>query len=143
MPDVRPEHLSSASSDIRSAFGIALSKILLIDDNAMQLHIRESILREAGLDVDTADTAAVAMEMLCASTHSGDIGAVVTDHIMPGKNGAEFVRELRKVNPNVPVIALSGMAEAEEEYAGLDVVFRQKPCPPRELIELVQKAIGR
>jgi len=33
------------------------------------------------------------------------------------------------------------MPEAEKEYEGLNVVFRQKPCPPPELIELVKSAV--
>jgi hypothetical protein len=37
---------------------------------------------------------------------------------------------------------LSGMTDAEEEYEGLNVAFRQKPQPPGELIELVSKALN-
>ena len=55
----------------------------------------------------------------------------------------EFVRLVREVNPTVPVIVISGLPEAENEYEGLNVVFRQKPCPPPELIQLVQAASRR
>jgi len=40
------------------------------------------------------------------------------------------------------VIVLSGLLEAESEYQGLDVIFRAKPFPPLELIELVQSSFG-
>ena len=53
----------------------------------------------------------------------------------------QFVRELRQENDWVPVIVLSGLAEAESEYEGLDVVFRQKPVPPPELIALVRASL--
>jgi DNA-binding response OmpR family regulator len=43
----------------------------------------------------------------------------------------------------VPVIVISGMAEAENEYDGLDISFRTKPCPPPELIALVRKSLQR
>jgi DNA-binding response OmpR family regulator len=69
------------------------------------------------------------------------IGAVVTDHIMPGMDGVQFVRELRTFNPDIPVIVISGLAEAEEEYAGLNVVFRTKPCEPEDLITLVKSTL--
>ena len=53
-------------------------------------------------------------------------------HIMPEATGSDFIRLVRKVNPEVPVIVISGLAEAEQEYAGMDILFRQKPCPPPE-----------
>jgi DNA-binding response OmpR family regulator len=118
-----------------------LRNVLLIDDNPLQLHTREVILKEAGFAVRTADTPSVALETLERETEAMTIGVVVTDHMMPEVSGAEFVRRLRKVNPHVPVIVVSGLVEAEQEYAGLDVVFQTKPCPPLELIELVRRAV--
>jgi FixJ family two-component response regulator len=79
--------------------------------------------------------------MLRSLSKANNIGAVVTDHIMPQATGSEFVRLLREVNPIVPVIVISGMSEAEQEYEGMNIVFRQKPCPPPELIGLVQAAV--
>jgi len=37
---------------------------------------------------------------------------------------------------------ITGLAEAESEYQGLGVTFRQKPCPPEEVIALVRAAIA-
>lgn len=115
-----------------------MAKLLLIDDNPVQLKIRETVLRDAGFDVAIATTAASALALVRSETDSGSVGAIVTDHVMPGASGADFVRELRKINSDVPVIVVSGMAEAEDEYEGLNVSFRQKPCPPPELIALVK-----
>ena len=53
---------------------------------------------------------------------------MVTDHLMPGMTGAQFVRELRKVEETMPVLVVSGLDEAESEYAGLNVMFRLKLC---------------
>jgi DNA-binding response OmpR family regulator len=66
------------------------------------------------------------------------VGMVVTDHWMPGMNGPQFVAELRERFPDLPVLVLSGLAEAEDEYADLDVIFRMKPFPPDELLSLVR-----
>jgi DNA-binding response OmpR family regulator len=38
----------------------------------------------------------------------------------------------------VAVIVISGLAEAEEEYAGLDVTFLRKPCSPESLVQAVR-----
>ena len=118
---------------------MGLSQVLLIDDNPLQLRVRETVLRNASFTVSVATTADSALATLRVL---GDrISLVITDHVMPGRNGADFVRELRKANDWVPVIVLSGLAEAEPEYHGLNVVFREKPVPPQELIDLVHKTI--
>jgi CheY-like chemotaxis protein len=116
-------------------------RVLLIDDDPVQLRVREAVLRDAGVPVDVATTADSALALLRSS--SGDsIGTIVTDHIMPGISGAIFVRRLRELKPGIPVIVISGMLEAEDEYEGLDVTFRTKPCRPPELIALVKERLS-
>jgi DNA-binding response OmpR family regulator len=63
---------------------------------------------------------------------------VITDHIMPGMSGVEFVRELRKTHPALPVMVISGLEEAQAEYEGLEVQFLLKPVPPEVLLTTVQ-----
>jgi len=118
-----------------------LSAVLLIDDNPVQLRAREAVLRNAGITTHIATTQEGALALL-RSEVSEAVGAIITDHIMPGSSGAEFVRALRAAKPGVPVIVITGLAEAESEYRGLGVTFRQKPCPPEELIALVRSSIG-
>ncbi len=117
-----------------------MSQLLLIDDNALQLSVREAVLRNAGFTVAVATTAESALATLRILGER--IGLVITDHIMPGCNGTELVRRLRQENDWVPVIVLSGLAEAETEYEGLNIVFRQKPVPPPELIALVRHIVN-
>jgi DNA-binding response OmpR family regulator len=114
-----------------------LSQVLLVDDNPVQLQIRETILRNAGFSVSIATSAESALALL--RTANQHVGLIVTDHIMPGTSGADFVRRLRNSGDQMPVIVLSGLPDAEREYAGLAVVFRMKPLPPQELIELVRE----
>jgi DNA-binding response OmpR family regulator len=116
-----------------------VGQLLLIDDNALQLSIREAVLRNAGFTVCVATTADSALATLRILGER--ISLVITDHIMPGRNGVEFVRELRQENDWVPVIVLSGLPEAESEYEGLNIVFRQKPAPPPELIALIRACL--
>jgi len=122
----------------------ALNKtVLLVDDNPVQLAARQMVLKQAGLEVQVATSADSALALLRSLSQAQNIGAVVTDHVMPQATGSEFVKLLRNVNPTVPVIVISGLPEAQQEYAGLNVTFRQKPCPPPELIELVQTAVTK
>jgi len=56
-------------------------------------------------------------------------------------NGPEFVAELRTRFGDLPVMVLSGLADAEDEYQDLDVIFRMKPFPPDELLALVRSLL--
>jgi DNA-binding response OmpR family regulator len=118
-----------------------LSQVLLVDDNPSQLKIREAILRNAGFQVCVATTAESAMATLRALQER--IGVVVTDHLMPECNGVGLVQQIRASENWIPVIVLSGLLEAESEYQGLEVIFRAKPFPPLELIELVRSSLKR
>ena len=116
-----------------------LRQVLLIDDNPLQLQVREAILRDAGFQVSVATTAESALATLRGLPDR--VGVVVTDHIMPGCTGSQLVQQIRVLNTWLPVIVLSGLPDAEIEYQGLDVVFRSKPFPPAELIELVRSSL--
>jgi DNA-binding response OmpR family regulator len=116
-----------------------LQQVLLIDDNPLQLSVREAVLRNAGFQVSIATTAESALATL--RVLRSRIGVVVTDHLMPGCNGSELVRQIRADNDWLPIIVLSGLADAELEYEGMEVVFRLKPLLPAELIELVRTGL--
>ena len=118
-----------------------MSQVLLVDDNASQLTIREAVLRNAGFQVSVATTAESALATLRVLRER--IGVVVTDHLMPGCSGSELVKQIRALNLWLPIVVLSGLAEAEAEYQGLDVAFRQKPIPPQELIELLRTSLDQ
>jgi len=121
--------------------GAQVLEVLLVDDSPIQLSTRESILRAEGFSVCVANTVESAMAFFSPGA-AERIGVVVTDHIMPEQTGTGFVRQLRQINPTIPVIVVSGMADAEEEYTGLNVKFLQKPCFPPELIRTVRTAMA-
>src|SRR5215831_19215754 len=105
-----------------------MKRVLLLDDNPVQLTVRELVLRKGGVESHVATTAQSALALLRSTPGHETIGAVITDHIMPGMDGVQFVQALRSFNPSIPVIVISGLAEAEPEYNGLSVTFRTKPC---------------
>jgi len=108
--------------------------VLLIDDNAIQAATRQTILRRSGYFAIAALNPRRALEQFQNDDFPAEIRAVITDHIMPEMSGSEFVRELRKTHPHLPVMVISGLEEAEAEYAGLNVAFRLKPLPPESLL---------
>lgn len=116
---------------------------LLIDDNAVQAATRQTILKRNGYHVIAVLSPERALEQFRSNEYPEKIDVVITDHIMPGMNGAEFVSEIRKFQPNIPVLVISGMEEAEAEYAGLDVLFRVKPLLPDNLLASVHRLVHR
>lgn len=118
-----------------------MRQVLLVDDNPVQLTVRELVLRKAEIETHVATTAPSALALLRSDVGRQKIGAVVTDHVMPKMDGVEFVKQLRAFNPNLPVIVISGLPDADQEYSDLNVIFRLKPCDPDELIALVKTVL--
>lgn len=118
-----------------------MKQALLLDDNIAQLTVRELVLRKAEIESHVATNAESALALLRSELGRAKIGVVITDHLMPDMDGVEFVRQLRSFNPEVPVIVISGLSDADAEYAGLNVIFRVKPCDPEDLIALVKTAL--
>jgi CheY-like chemotaxis protein len=116
--------------------------ILLIDDNAVQAATRQTILKRAGYFVIAVLSPERALEQLRNNDFPEPIDLILTDHIMPGMTGSEFVARLREFQPHLPVLVISGMVEAEEEYEGLGVEFRLKPLLPDNLLASVHNLIS-
>jgi DNA-binding response OmpR family regulator len=111
--------------------------ILLVDDDAVQGATRKAILSRAGLAVAIVSRGQEALNFL-QTAEGFTVRMVVTDHLMPGMNGPEFVRALRKTGYTFPVLVLSGYPDVEDQYESLDVAFRVKPFPPDQLIAFTQ-----
>lgn len=116
--------------------------VLLIDDNAIQAATRQTILKRAGYFVIPVLNPQRALQQFRDNDFPAEIQLVITDHIMPGMSGAEFVRELRTQQPDLPVLVISGLEEAEEEYQGLNVTFRLKPLLPDNLLASVDRLVN-
>jgi DNA-binding NtrC family response regulator len=116
-------------------------QVLMVDDDAGQLRLREIILRNAGLTVTLATDAESALA--CLRSKGGEIGLVVTDHNLPGRSGPDLVRELRLTAPTLPVVVFSGMPGIEPQYDGLHVTFCFKPLHPDEFIQVIQRSLSQ
>lgn len=81
-----------------------MAKLLLVDDNQDLLGLQGEFLRMAGHEVFTAANGNEALEQ--ADRTRFDL--VITDIIMPDKDGIEVIVALRKSLPSVKVIAISG-----------------------------------
>ena len=78
--------------------------ILCVDDEEVALALRRKVLEAAGYVVFTA--ASVSEALAFFKSHPVDL--VITDHLLPRASGNDLALELRRVNPKLPVLTLSG-----------------------------------
>ena len=81
-----------------------MSRILLVDDNESFLIPLGKALRRAGYEVETAPEGTIALRLF----HQSPFDLVITDLIMPGKEGISTIIELRRLQPGIKIIAISG-----------------------------------
>jgi two-component system, autoinducer 1 sensor kinase/phosphatase LuxN len=110
--------------------------ILCIDDQELELSIRKMVLENAGYAVFTAANTVQGSEMFNA--HRIDL--VMTDH-PEGVIGIAFVAELRKLNPRLPIMILSGGNIPSHRVNPPDY-FLHKLEGPTKMIAMVRSAIS-
>jgi len=116
--------------------------ILLVDDNRDGLLVRCSLLEEVGYSVQKAANGEEGLKLF----NSSRFDVVVTDYRMPRMNGVELIQKIRKVNPNIRVILLSGFVEPlglTEENTGADVVIIKSSNEAAHLVRWVKRLVNR
>jgi PAS domain S-box-containing protein len=88
----------------------ALGKALLVDDEDLVRMSTADMLADLGYEVVEASSAEEALQLV-GDGLAPDL--LVTDHLMPGLTGAELAHQLRSTRPGLPVLIVSGYAEAE------------------------------
>ncbi len=119
-----------------------MRRILLVDDEEDILDSLKSVFESAILKstVRTATRAQDALKLLATETFA----LIVTDYRMPGMDGLEFAREVRKVDPAVPIIMMTAFPDAtladraKEAGVGLVIV---KPFELQFVVQLVAGVI--
>lgn len=85
--------------------------ILIIDDDPSFLDTMRTVLASEGYNVLASSTGPKGLDMVRYAR--GDVGAVLLDYNMPRFNGAETLPFLKKLSPNVKVLAVSGVNSNE------------------------------
>lgn len=112
--------------------------ILLVDDEAAIREITKSSLETYNYRVLTAKDGVEALTIY--AQHEQEISVVLLDIMMPSMDGIATSRMLQKINPQVNIIAISGLMSAAKiaEEAGNGVkAFLSKPCSTKELLQAV------
>lgn len=116
--------------------------VLAIDDDRAMLDVLQPVLRAEGFNVLTACSGAKGLDMMRYCER--DICVVVLDYNMPRLSGAETLTFLRKINPRVKVLALTGIDAnllPESFRTGVDKILA-KPYSTGQLIDSVNELLG-
>jgi len=82
-----------------------MSRVLIVDDDVLLLTTLEAMLVDEGFDVVAVDGGHKALTALSAEPFD----AVLIDMVMPEMDGFQTIRECRRINPQLPIIAMSGI----------------------------------
>lgn len=116
--------------------------ILLVEDEDAVRKLVQRVLQRAGYVVHAASRPNEALTW--AGPPERQVDLLITDVVMPEMNGLVLVEELRRQRPDLPVIFISGYAEADRLPEALQhEVFIQKPFSVEVLTETARRALDR
>ena len=137
-----PADTSSASSLVHKTGMREKAKILLVDDDEATLLALSDALRLRLRDalIVTAESSDTAVEQLRLHQY----GVIISDIVMPGRDGLAFLNEVQQLRPEIPVVLVSGHPGHEEAafYAGA-YAFLDKPFNMNHLVAIVRSALDR
>lgn len=116
--------------------------ILLVDDEVFIVQMTSAVLEAADYRVIPARDGAAAIALY--AQHRDEISAVVLDMMMPGLDGLQTLDELRRINPDVAVIACSGLRTAQRESDVLERgarLFIPKPYTEDQLLRALDEVL--
>lgn len=114
--------------------------IIVVDDEQIILKSCKKILSSEGYEVDTFASASEALAVF----NNKQYDLIITDLKMPGIDGIEFMRQVRKTNPDINIIVITGYPSQEsiKEALSLRIIdYLPKPFTPSILSDVVAKAM--
>lgn len=116
-------------------------RILIIEDDKIHQRIIREILHAHGHEVTAAEDGKMGLRL----QRDHDFDLIITDILMPGMEGIETVRELRRMHPSLKIIAISafkkGYLEAALKFGAMEAL--EKPFEPDQLASCVENCLQR
>lgn len=121
------------------------TRVLLIEDDSLIANGLQMLLEFRGYVVKHASDGRQGMQIL--EGFQPDL--IITDMVMPEMDGTAVIRAVRAINPEIPVLAISGMGPEDGELylslakkLGANAVLR-KPVMPSEVIAAVSRLLSK
>jgi len=128
----------SGSKEVPEGDRKFLGTILCVEDEELQLRLREMLLESAGFKVFGARTAKEAMEIF----RSNHIDAVVMDYWLSAENGTAIAERMKALRPRTPIVMLSGFSSLPGEGAVVDAWLRKAEIQPDDLVREVTRLVN-
>lgn len=121
--------------------GILRRTILVVDDEESVIRSLTATLAKLGLKVQVAQSGPEGIERFLR--HREEILLVLADIVMPGMYGIELADELRKIDPEVKILLMSGYPERKPEAdAARGFGFIEKPILAVQLLNAIESLTG-
>ncbi|MBW4430601.1 MAG: response regulator [Pelatocladus maniniholoensis HA4357-MV3] len=130
-----PETIEETEKELPSGNG---ELILVVDDEDSIRDITKTSLEIHNYKAITACDGIEAIALY--AEHRDEISVVLTDMLMPSMDGLTTIRTLKKINPHVKIIAVSGLASTEKVNAATDIgvkAFLSKPYTAKQLLQTI------
>ncbi|MCM1146145.1 MAG: ATP-binding protein [Clostridium sp.] len=134
------------SVSYREKFIAPLGKILVVDDNAMNLAVAQDLLRKTKLQIDVASSGEECLEMVKRKEYH----LICMDHMMPVMDGVQTLHAIRELEGNpskdIPIIALTANAVVGAKEFYLNEGFEDylsKPIEPEKLEDMLIKYLPK
>ena len=120
-----------------------MKRILIIDDETNILLMLKKMLERAGYEIDLASNGEEGLRLF--RNEPSDL--VITDIIMPEKEGLETIREMRKMQPEMKIIAMSGGGKiSADNYLETAKIFgasriMEKPFTQQAMVSIVKELL--
>jgi len=117
--------------------------VLVVEDEETLRHIILSVLEEKGYQVRVAETAEKGLSMLW----NFNPAVALLDIVLPGMNGLQFLREVKRISPDTEVIVMTSQStpeRAQEAMANGAFHFLEKPFTDLDTLwQMVNRAMQR
>ncbi len=115
------------------------ANVLVVDDEEQFLKVFSQRLQGRGLKVETATSGEEAIN----KTKGKEFDAIILDLIMPGMSGIETLKRIKKENPDIQIIMLTGHGTVEKSVEAMKmgaVDFIEKPADMSKVLQKISEA---
>lgn len=127
---------------LRNSSSSLHARILLVDDNVSGSMARKTVLEELGHKIHMASSGVDALEQFSQQKYD----LVVTDYRMPRMDGLELIVRLRKQQPEIRIVLVSGFVDTlglNEAGTGADAVIQKSANEVTHLVRAVNRLLRK